>query len=90
MELVDTLDLGSSGATREGSSPFARTKVAMHNRRYAQAAHSLPAHENTGGTLNITVTAERPENDKVVVTITVPAAEVDNYVNQAYKNIARR
>lgn len=40
--------------------------------------------------MNISVTAERPENDKVVVTITVPAAEVDNYVNQAYKNIARR
>ncbi len=40
--------------------------------------------------MNISVTAERPENDKVVVTITVPAAEVDNYVNQAYKSIARR
>lgn len=27
VELADTLDLGSSGATREGSSPFARTSA---------------------------------------------------------------
>jgi len=40
--------------------------------------------------LKITVTAERLENDKVAATITVPAAEVDNYVAQAYKTIARR
>lgn len=40
--------------------------------------------------MNITVTAERPENDKVVVTATVPAAEVDTYVAKAYKDIARR
>ena len=40
--------------------------------------------------MNITVTAERPENDKVVATITVAAADVDSYVAQAYKNIARR
>ena len=40
--------------------------------------------------MNITVTAERLENDKVAATITVPAAEVDNYVAQAYKDIARR
>ncbi|MBP3893614.1 MAG: trigger factor [Atopobiaceae bacterium] len=40
--------------------------------------------------MNITVTAERPENDKVVATITVPAADVDSYVDKAYKDIARR
>ena len=40
--------------------------------------------------MNITVTAERLENDKVAATITVPAAEVDNSVAQAYKDIARR
>ena len=40
--------------------------------------------------MNITVTAERLENDKVAATITVPAAEVDSYVAQAYKDIARR
>ncbi|MBP3884130.1 MAG: trigger factor [Olsenella sp.] len=40
--------------------------------------------------MNITVTAERPENDKVVATITVPAADVDSYVANAYKDIARR
>ena len=40
--------------------------------------------------MNITVTAERPEDDKVVVTVTVPAAEIDTYVAKAYKDIARR
>lgn len=40
--------------------------------------------------MNITVTAERPETDKVIATITVPAADVDTYVTQAYRNIARR
>ena len=40
--------------------------------------------------MKITVTAERPENDKVVATITVPAADVDSYVAKAYKDIARR
>ena len=40
--------------------------------------------------MNITVTAERPENDKVVATITVPAADVDNHIAQAYRNIASR
>ena len=40
--------------------------------------------------MNITVTAERPENDKVVATITVPAADIDSYVDKAYKDIARR
>ena len=40
--------------------------------------------------MNITVTAERPENDKVVATITVLAADVDNYIAQAYRNIASR
>lgn len=40
--------------------------------------------------MNITVTAERPENDKVVATITVSAADVDNYIAQAYRNIASR
>ena len=32
-ELADALDLGSSGATREGSSPFART---IHTRGKAR------------------------------------------------------
>ncbi|MDO4405010.1 MAG: trigger factor [Atopobiaceae bacterium] len=40
--------------------------------------------------MKITVTAERPENDTVVATITVPAEEVDNYIAKAYKDIARR
>ena len=40
--------------------------------------------------MDITVTAERPENGKVVATVTVPAAEVDKFVNQTYRDIARR
>lgn len=40
--------------------------------------------------MNITVTAEKPENGKVVATITVPAAEVDKYVNNAYKDISHK
>jgi trigger factor len=45
---------------------------------------------STGGTLNITVTAERPESDKVVATITVPAAEVDKVIAKTYKDVARK
>lgn len=40
--------------------------------------------------MNITVTAERPENDKVVATLTIPAADVNKAINQAYKTIAQR
>ena len=40
--------------------------------------------------MNITVTAEKPENGKVVATITVPAAEVDKYVARTYKDISHR
>jgi len=40
--------------------------------------------------LNITVTAERPEADKVVAQITVAVADVDKAINQTYKDIAYR
>jgi len=50
----------------------------------------LAAHENTGGTLNITVTAERTEADKVVAQITVAAADVDKAIDKTYKDIAYR
>ena len=40
--------------------------------------------------MNITVTAEKSENGKVVATITVPAAEVDKYVARTYKDISHR
>ena len=39
--------------------------------------------------MDITVTAERPDNDKVVATITVCAADVDTALATAYKDIAR-
>lgn len=48
------------------------------------------SYENTGGTLDITVTAEKPENGKVVATLTIPAAVVDGYVKNTYRDIARR
>lgn len=40
--------------------------------------------------MNITVTAERPENDKVVAKVTVAAADVDAAIDSTYKDIARR
>ncbi|SEH70926.1 MULTISPECIES: trigger factor [Atopobiaceae] len=40
--------------------------------------------------MNITVTAERPESDKVVATITVPAAEVDKAIANTYKEVAAK
>ncbi len=40
--------------------------------------------------MKITLTADRPENDKVVAQITVAAADVDKAINQTYKDIAHR
>ena len=49
-----------------------------------------PQARDTGGTLKITVTAERPENDKVAAKVTVPAADVDKAVAKTYKDIANK
>lgn len=40
--------------------------------------------------MNITVTADKSSNDKVVVTVTVPATDVDAAIDGAYKDIARK
>lgn len=40
--------------------------------------------------MNITVTAERPQNDQVVATLTVPAADVDKAIAQTYRDIAQK
>ncbi|MBR2682091.1 MAG: trigger factor family protein, partial [Atopobiaceae bacterium] len=40
--------------------------------------------------MKITLTADRPENDKVVAQITVTAADVDKAISQTYKDIAHR
>ena len=45
---------------------------------------------DTGGTLNITVTAEKPTDEKMGATLTIPAAEVDAAVKSAYKEIAKK
>jgi len=40
--------------------------------------------------LNITVTADKPVDEKLTVKVTVPAAEVDAAIKQAYKDIANK
>ncbi len=40
--------------------------------------------------MNITVTAEKPENGKVIAKVTVAAADVDKAVKGAYKDIANK
>lgn len=45
---------------------------------------------DTGGTLNITVNAAEPKDNKVEAKITVAAADVDKAIKAAYKDIANR
>ena len=40
--------------------------------------------------MNITVTADKPVDEKLTVKVTVPAAEVDAAIKQAYKDIANK
>ncbi|WP_077598085.1 trigger factor [Olsenella urininfantis] len=40
--------------------------------------------------MNITVTAERPQNDKVAAKVVVSAKDVDSAIAQAYKDIAQK
>lgn len=49
-----------------------------------------PQARDTGGTLKITVTAERPQNDQVSAKVTVPAEDVDKAVAKTYKDIANK
>ena len=42
-ELADALDLGSSGATREGSNPFARTIIRMAEKQENVRPHGREA-----------------------------------------------
>lgn len=46
--------------------------------------------ENTGGMLNVTATADKSSNDKVSVSLTVSAADVDAAIDGAYKAIAKK
>ena len=87
VELADTLDLGSSGATREGSNPFART-TCTHRQERTGAIRRKDL--DTGGTLKIIVTAEQPVDGKLTAKVTVPAAEVSAVVKQTYKDIAAK
>jgi hypothetical protein len=52
-ELGDALDLGSSGASRGGSSPSARTKVRSHDvgrtREDVKKRHERQDEDNCGG-----------------------------------------
>ena len=40
--------------------------------------------------MKITVTAEKPIDDKVAATVTVPAADVDKAIAKTYKDIAKK
>lgn len=40
--------------------------------------------------MNITVTADRSQNDQVIANLTVPADEVDKAIDKAYKDIAKK
>ena len=40
--------------------------------------------------MNITVTADKPKDQKLAVKVTIPAADVDAAVKQAYKDIANK
>ncbi len=98
-ELADALDLGSSGATREGSNPFART-IKPHGAGYRQTCGRLAArlcsrskpheHETLEEALNITVKAQEPKDNKLVAEVTVLAKDVDAAIKKAYKDIANK
>ena len=45
---------------------------------------------DTGGTLKITVTAEKPVDEKVAATVTVASADVDKAIAKTYKDIAKK
>ena len=57
-------------------------------------AVALPASarhvRDTGGTLKITVTAEKPVDEKMAATVTVASADVDKAIAKTYKDIAKK
>lgn len=73
-ELADALDLGSSGATREGSIPFTRTII-----EYEQ---------KVGYTLETSL--EKLENNQVKVTVTLEASEIQKYIDDTYKTLSKK
>lgn len=82
-ELADALDLGSSGAIREGSSPFARTTDR------SASAHSKGAMmaRNFGGTLEVTTSTR--EDGKTQVTVHMTADEVKKHIDKAFKDLSK-
>ena len=82
-ELADALDLGSSGAIREGSSPFARTTDR------SASAHSKGAMmaRNFGGTLEVTTSTR--EDGKTQVTVHMTADEVKKHIDKAFKDFSK-
>ena len=56
------------------------------------AALPAPARHvrDTGGTLKITVTAEKPVDEKMAATVTVASADVDKAIAKTYKDIAKK
>lgn len=70
-ELADVLDLGSSGETREGSNPFART-IQLNSWRAALKK-------------DIKVVATNLDENQVRLDVTVDKEDVADYVSTAYK-----
>lgn len=82
--MADAPDLGSGEETRGGSSPLARTTsdIRAHAQVNGQQLYM------SGGPLETTV--ECIDEQKVKLTITVSAAEVDGVISTAYTEAAKR
>src|SRR5581483_11850255 len=99
-ELVDALDLGSSGESRGGSSPSARTSQGMigngsrrlsslHRGARALKRAGLPrANERKVAAMQVTETLS--EGLKREYKVVVPAAELDAKVNQKLDELKTR
>src|SRR5690606_7628690 len=86
-ELVDALDLGSSGATRGGSSPPSRTS------RRRSMRLSLNHHFDTfkcGATLMTKVELEAVDAVRRRLAVEIPADDVTAELERAYEQLRRR
>ena len=80
VELVDTPDLGSGDASRGGSSPFARTKIAF------QGSHGI--NKNWIHTMQIKETLST--GLKREFDVTVPASEVEKKLKTRLENLGKK
>ena len=91
VELVDTPDLGSGGASRGGSSPFARTIRVRHRASdHTKNRASVHRRRAASGTwiLSMQVTETLNEGLKRAFKVVVEAGEIDSKVNNRLAEIA--